>query len=191
MKKEIFCLEDKHFLLNLARETLKLYLKNGTRPNVDEKKISSSLLEKNGCFVTLHYKKDHKLRGCIGCLVPTERLYNSIIENSINAANDPRFTPLSLNEIDKIEIEISVLTIPEKLVYSSTTQLLSKLVPFKDGVILKYRYYKSTFLPQVWKSLPDKDVFLSQLALKGGAPADAWKKDECEILIYHAEVFSE
>jgi len=183
--------EDGRFLLELARKTLGCFVKYGTLPEVHEEDFSSQLLQKRGCFVTLHLRETHALRGCIGCLSPILPLYRSIIDNAVNAANDPRFPPLSESEIDGVDIEVSVLTIPKRLIYSSADELLSKLVPCRDGVILELGNKSSTFLPQVWESLSDKREFLSQLSLKGGLPADAWKADGCKILVYHAEVFSE
>jgi len=183
--------KDRLFLLKLARKTLNSFVKDGTRPSSSEEKLSEQLLQKRGCFVTIHLRESHRLRGCVGCLTPVLPLYRSIIDSAVNAACDPRFPPLSEEEMDNIDIEISVLSIPKRLIYSSPDDLLSKLVPHRDGVILEFGNSSATFLPQVWESLPEKSAFLSELSLKGGAPSDAWKRNGCRILVYYAEVFNE
>jgi hypothetical protein len=95
--------------------------------------------------------------------------------------------------LKNIKIEISVLTSPRALHFSSPEDLLKKLQPLKDGVILKTRYGSSTFLPQVWEQLPQKEQFLAHLCMKHGAPADTWRKEwkDNKVDIYHADVFSE
>lgn len=181
--------KDKEFLLKLARETLKGYLKNGSKPGVEEDKLSSELKERKGCFVTL--EKNHQLRGCIGHILPQEPLYKCVMDNAINAAlHDPRFTPVKYDELKDVEIEISVLSIPKKLNYSSPEDLLSKLTPEKDGVILKSGWREATYLPQVWEQIPEKEIFLSSLCRKGGMSSDCWKKG-IEVYTYHARVFRE
>ncbi len=90
-----------------------------------------------------------------------------------------------------IEIEISVLTLPQKLDYSTPEELLNKLKPKIDGVILITKYGNSTYLPQVWEQIPDKKMFLSYLCRKHGAPMDAWKLPDTQVYVYHAIHFSE
>lgn len=179
---------EKEFLLNLARRTLESYLTNKTKPVVDEESLSQSLKKVQGCFVTL--KKHGRLRGCIGHILPQEELYKCVMDNAISAAlNDPRFSPVEPEELKNIKIEISVLTVPELLVYSSPEDLLNKLKPNVDGVVIRYGWRESTYLPQVWEQLPDKKQFLSSLCLKQGSPPECWK--DAEIYTYHATVFSE
>lgn len=180
---------DKKFLLNLARKTLESYLSKGTKPDIDEIEISENLKKKQGCFVTL--EKNNQLRGCIGHILPQVPLYDCVIENAINAAlHDPRFTEVKYDELKDIKIEISVLSLPKILQYSSDEDLLKKLTPYEDGVILKFGSRQSTYLPQVWEQIPDKKIFLSSLCQKAGMPEDCWKKG-AEVYTYRAEVFSE
>ena len=182
--------KDRKFLLELARKTLEGYLKNGSKPGVDEGKIPEKLKEMKGCFVTL--EKNHQLRGCIGHILPQKRLYECVIENAINAAlNDPRFPPVRYEELKDIEIEISVLSVPKKLDYSSSEDLLEKLTPLRDGVILKSGWRQATYLPQVWEQIPRKEDFLSSLCRKGYMPGDCWRKGETEVYVYRAQVFRE
>ncbi len=181
---------DKKFLLQLARKTIKNHLKGKKQPDIKKKQLRECLLKKCGCFVTLHTMPKNALRGCMGYLTSNEALYKSIIENSINAAlHDSRFAPVRYDELKDIEIEISVLSIPKRVKYSSPEGLLDALVPLRDGVILKKGRFKSTFLPQVWEQVPDKEIFLKELSIKAGIEADAWKK--AEIMTYTAAVFKE
>jgi AmmeMemoRadiSam system protein A len=188
--------QDKTFLLKLARETITLYLKDGSSPKVDEKNLSDNLKQKLACFVTLNHRRSG-LRGCIGMFERTTPLYKNVISRAIAASTqDTRFEmPVALSELKDIQIEISVLTEPKDLPFTSPEDLLAKLRPNIDGVILytRHGYGQSTFLPQVWEQLPDKEEFLGHLCMKHGAPAKAWKTDykNTRVQIYQAVVFHE
>jgi AmmeMemoRadiSam system protein A len=182
--------EEKDFLLKLARRSLESYLKHKTLPRLDLSNLSPVLREKRGCFVTL--EKNHRLRGCIGYLQPRKTLVEAVVENAVSAAvRDRRFPPVTRAELDSLSIEISVLTVPKLLIHKGPEDLLDKLVPQRDGVIIKSSYRQSTYLPQVWKQIPDKEEFLSRLCLKGGAGADCWKDLATLIYCYQAQVYSE
>jgi AmmeMemoRadiSam system protein A len=182
--------EEKKFLLKLARNTLDEYLKNGGMPKIDEKELTHTMKVEYGCFVTLNL--NGKLRGCIGYLQPVKPLYKAVMENAVNAAtNDPRFRAVKHEELKDIKIEISILSSLDDLEFDSPNELLSKLVPMRDGVILKIGMSSATFLPQVWESLPNKTDFLSQLSLKSGNMPDAWKGKGVEVFTYFADVFEE
>ncbi|MBU7032486.1 MAG: AmmeMemoRadiSam system protein B [Theionarchaea archaeon] len=180
--------EDQAFLLQLARETLTLYLQEGKIPEIDESEVSGMLKEKRGCFVTLN--KGGMLRGCIGNLTAQEALYRGVMENAINAAvRDPRFPPVTLDELEDIEIEISVLTPPAEITYGNTEELIEKIRG--KGVIIQSGYNRATFLPQVWEQLPRPEEFLSHLCLKAGLPSTSWREGRITVSIYTAQVFSE
>lgn len=182
--------EEKEFLLKLARETIETYLATGGRPKVDKSQVSDKLKQKMGCFVTL--EKNGMLRGCIGHILPQEELYKCVMDNAINAAvNDPRFNPVSTDELKDITIEISALSVPTRLTFSSPEDLKNKLIPNVHGVILKRGFRQSTYLPQVWEQLPDKESFLTQLCIKGGMNPYCWKDSSTEVYVYRAHVFSE
>jgi len=132
------------------------------------------------------------LRGCIGHITPQETLFEGIKINAINAAfRDPRFSPLSKKEWERVKIEISVLTDPEELPYEDAPDLLNKLRAGVDGVILKKGYYQATFLPQVWEQLPKKEDFLGHLCVKAGLDRDDWKKEKLEVSTYQVQAFME
>ena len=191
--KEEISHPDKQYLVNLARQTLYWYLKDGTVPKPDINTLSSSVLQKRGCFVTL-YKKNLGLRGCLGIFGEDRPLYKNIIDRSIAAAiHDTRFPKVTYDELKNIKIEITVLTKPKQLQFSSHEELLAKLRPLKDGVILITRYGQSTYIPQVWKTLQDKEEFLSTLCQKHGAPRDTWKRENrnIQVFTYQAIYFGE
>ncbi|MDD5111596.1 MAG: AmmeMemoRadiSam system protein B [Candidatus Altiarchaeota archaeon] len=185
---EGFTDEEKDYLLALSRRTLETYVKYGTKAEPTTE-IPPRLKQVQGCFTTLN--ENSQLRGCIGHITPQEPLYSCVIDNTISAAaRDMRFKPVTESELSEITIEISVLSVPKKLEYSSSEDLKNKLVPLTDGVVLKSGQRSATYLPQVWEQLPDKEEFLTSLCKKAGLPADCWKNNP-EISTYRAQVFTE
>jgi AmmeMemoRadiSam system protein A len=185
--------EQGRILVNLARATLikELNADQSMIPADLEQRLQDPALDqKLGTFVTLHLNDN--LRGCIGSLEATEPLRENVQKNALNAAfRDPRFPPLGLNELPEVDIEISVLTSPTPFKYSSPQDLVNKLRPGVDGVILKKGMAQSTFLPQVWDQLPQPEAFLSNLCLKAGLPAEDWKKGEVQVFTYQVQSFEE
>jgi AmmeMemoRadiSam system protein A len=184
--------DERATLLRLARETLVAVVGGRDIPKVDPAGLPPVLREEKGCFVTLN--KGGKLRGCIGYILPNGPLYKAVMENTRNAAlTDRRFRPVRPAELSQIEIEISVLTVPKPLAFTSFDDLLARLRPTVDGVVFRARSRQSTFLPQVWKEIPDRKKFMTQLAKKAGLnlPDWAWKPDDVKVLTYQAEVFGE
>jgi len=181
-------------LVQLARETLRTRLLPQEHPALSselQSRLSDPALQrKQGTFVTLH--KNGSLRGCIGCILPESPLVEGIKENVQNAAfKDPRFPPLAQEELDEVDIEVSILTEPEPLEHEDGEDLLRKLQPFEHGVILKKGMQQSTFLPQVWEQLPQPEQFLSHLCAKAGLPRDAWRKGGLQVLVYRVQYFEE
>ncbi len=177
-------------LLSVARQTIEQRLFNREGRTQSDSLASAKFSEKRGTFVTLTI--DGCLRGCIGHIIPQESLIEGIRVNAINAAfRDPRFRPLSKKEWEKVKIEISILTDPKPLAYTDAEDLLKKLRPGIDGVIIKKGFHQATFLPQVWEQLPDKKEFLAHLCLKAGLGMDAWKNEELEVLTYQVQAFEE
>jgi AmmeMemoRadiSam system protein A len=177
-------------LLKIARETIKSKLFKSKEPQIDWQNIPDIYKHKLGTFVTITIEDN--LRGCIGHIIPRETLIEGIMGNAVNAAfKDPRFLPLTKAEFENIEIEISVLTPPEELSYADAEDLLKKLRPGVDGVIIKKKYHESTFLPQVWEQLPDKKEFLAHLCLKAGLTPDEWQKGELQVSTYQVQAFKE
>ncbi len=182
--------EEQKILLHLTREALEFGVKGEPLPPLDPSTLTSRLLEDGASFVTL--TEAGQLRGCIGALEPYQPLAQDVREHAISAAlEDPRFPPVSTTEVDRIHIEVSRLTRPIPLQYKDADDLLSKLRPHVDGVILRDAFRRATFLPQVWEKIPDPAEFLDNLCYKMGANPDLWRKKHLEVLIYQVEEFHE
>lgn len=118
------------------------------------------------------------LRGCIGSLVARRPLREDVEVNAVAAAlHDPRFAPLTARELDDTVVEVSVLSAPAALPAADEAELLARLRPGVDGVVLSACGRRATFLPQVWEQLPDPADFLARLRRKAGLPADYWGRD--------------
>jgi AmmeMemoRadiSam system protein A len=181
--------ETRRTLLRLARAALEQAVRQGKHldPPAD---MPAGLREKKGSFVTL--TKHGQLRGCIGNIYPDLPLVEAVSTNAYRAAlNDPRFLPVTSEELSTISVEVSVLSVPHPLAFGSPTELLSKLRPHTDGVVLKVGLRRATFLPQVWEKLPTPSEFLDHLAAKAGLSPQAWREPGTEILIYHVDAFTE
>ncbi len=143
-----------------------------------------------GTFVTL--KKNGQLRGCIGNLQAAGSVTEGIQRNARSAAfHDSRFPPLTAEEFEEIEIDISVLSQAQVLEYSDGNDLLAKLRPGIDGVILQLGGAGATFLPQVWDQLPDAEQFLGNLCRKAGLAETAWQDSHPQIEVYQVQCFEE
>jgi len=176
----------KAYLLKLARAALEASVRGQKAPSTAD--APKSTRSPSGCFVTLH--KRGELRGCVGYIEPVKPLADAVVDMAKNAAlHDTRFSPVTPDELSAIDVEVSVLTPPRSLEFSGPDDLLAKLVPGRDGVILKKGWYQSTFLPQVWDQLPDKVGFLQHLSLKAGMDADGWK--DAKVETYRAIHFAE
>lgn len=179
-------------LLKLARKTIaqKLGIPIQESSELEGSLKDATFQSRRGTFVTL--KINHKLRGCIGNLNPDKTILDGVQDNAIHAAfQDPRFRPLSQNEFDNIDIEISLLTEPQKLEFKDANDLLAKLRPNVDGVIIRKGMYSATFLPQVWEQLPRKEEFLEHLCSKAGLSARAWQEPGLDVLTYQVQYFEE
>lgn len=164
---------DKQFMLSLARDALQSVVLG--KKCITPSTIPFCAQELTGCFITL--TKRGALRGCIGYIEGIKPLHQAIVDNTVNAAmRDYRFAKVTPAELDSIKIEISILTKPQPFTYNGSQDLLDKIEMHTDGIILHKGARQSTFLPQVWQQLPDKVLFLQQLALKAGLGKDDWKE---------------
>ena len=182
--------EEGRYLLHLARHTIAAALHAAGSPPPSP--TSTGRLEAPGAsFVTLT-TRGGALRGCIGSLVARRPLVEDIRANALAAAfEDPRFSPLTKDELPQLQVEISVLTEPAPLTYSNPQDLIAKLRPHVDGVVLQRGWHRATFLPQVWEQLLIPEEFLGHLCTKAGLPAGAWREDDLEISIYQVRKFEE
>jgi AmmeMemoRadiSam system protein A len=173
---------EKKEMLSIARNAIADFLNTGSReyPSCSNKKY----LELRGVFVTLH--KDGDLRGCIGYPLPIKPLLEAIVDNAINAAvEDPRFNPVTITELPLLEIEISVLTVPQDV--SSADQVEVG----RDGIIITKGMMRGLLLPQVpleqgW----DREQYLSYGCVKAGLSSNEWKRG-VKIETFQALVFNE
>jgi uncharacterized protein (TIGR00296 family) len=186
--------EEGVFLLKLARNAVRIRLKDGTTMSVPEG-VSSKLNKKCGVFVTLNSikQKRKQLRGCIGLPYPTNPLAQAVIESAINSATqDPRFPPVALNELDHLLFEVSVLTPPELIEVEKPTIYPLKIKVGRDGLIVERGYYKGLLLPQVpveWNW--DEEQFLCQCCIKAGLSPDCWVLNDTKIYTFSCIIAQE
>jgi uncharacterized protein len=182
--------EDKRTLLHLAREAVVAAVTNQPLPGPRLEAMPASLTRPGACFVTL--TRHGELRGCIGGLEATLPLALDVQDHAAQTAlHDYRFPAVAPVELDDLEIELSVLTEPEPLPYRDAADLLQRLRPGVDGVILIKGKRRATFLPQVWERVPDPAAFLSLLCQKMDAPENEWRKGTLEVRVYQAEKITE
>lgn len=160
-------------LLDLARASIRHGVQRGRALTVTAEGLPADLSAPRASFVTL--QKGGSLRGCIGSLEAWRPLAVDVAENAFAAAfRDPRFPPVRGDEVDNLEIHLSLLTPAIAMVFSSEADLLGQLQPGVDGLILQDGPHRGTFLPSVWAELPSSRLFLSHLKRKAGLPADYW-----------------
>src|SRR3989338_1257107 len=133
------------------------------------------LAEHGACFVTL--TQNGELRGCIGTLQAHRPLLADVKSNAVSAAmHDPRFMPLSAEELDITTVEISLLSPTTAMDVRDEADALAQMRPNVDGILFEYGRYRSTFLPQVWEQLPQPRQFMAHLRRKAGLPDDFWEE---------------
>jgi uncharacterized protein (TIGR00296 family) len=165
--------------------------------HLNKKPLASSslpkiFLQKAGVFVTLHTYPTQQLRGCIGLPYPIMPLENAIKEAAESVTHDPRFSPLKIEEIDKVIIEVTILSPPIKIIVKNPQQYLDKIEIGRDGLIAEQGYYKGLLLPQVpveqgWTV----EEFLTQTCLKAGLLPDAWFNTETILYRFSGQIFYE
>jgi hypothetical protein len=189
---------EKEFLLKLARVTVAAVVQGKGLPTVDRASLTPSLLTPKGAFVTI--KEDDKLRGCVGYTMAVKPLYLTVMETAANAAvRDARFKPVTADELDKIVLEVSVLTLPKSIYYNSPPDLLAALRPKVDGVVLevpvvsqgRQTLAQAVYLPSVWEEIPEPGKFMDQLSKKAGLVPDAWRQPQARVLTFQADDFKE
>lgn len=169
------------FYIQIAKDAIKARFEEA---DIDKNAILQHYPEmglRKATFVTLTLYG--KLRGCIGSIIAHRPLIDDLISNAQSAAfNDPRFSPLSLEEFDKVKIEVSLLSDPEAVEYRDADELSRIIRPGQDGVVLRLGNYQATFLPQVWEELSDFDSFFTHLGMKAGIGNDP--------LAYHPQIYT-
>jgi uncharacterized protein len=181
---------EKQTLLRLARQALETGVRREVLMPIDDLLLTPTLRADGASFVTLTVRGN--LRGCIGALEPYQPLAEDVREHAVAAAlEDYRFPSVQEPELSSIDIEVSRLTKPIALNYSDCDDLLGKLRPGVDGVILRDGSRRATFLPQVWEKIPAPAEFLDNLCYKMGTAPDTWRCKHLEVLVYQVEEFHE
>jgi len=172
-------------LLGLARESIAAHLEGREAPRLEDYDLTPRMRELGGTFVTL--RADGRLRGCIGEIIPHRTLAENVRGRAVDSATrDPRFASMRREELDGVQIEISVLT-PLQPVDGHEDIVLGR-----DGILLSHGHARAVFLPQVateqgW----DLETTLRQLSRKARLPRDAWRDPEARFEVFQAEVFEE
>ncbi|MEM2329012.1 MAG: TIGR00296 family protein [Nitrososphaerota archaeon] len=184
-------LDDGIKIVRLARTAIEEYLKSNKIYTVTEEWGIPK--KETGVFVSLYTYPEGELRGCIGFPLPVMSLPEAVVKAAIAAATeDPRFPPVELAEMDKIVIEASVLSVPEKIEFMNPRELPSKILIGRDGLMIKSSRGSGLLLPQVpveygW----DAEEFLCHLCIKAGLPATYWLTGKFDIYRFTAEIFAE
>ncbi|MDI6819554.1 MAG: TIGR00296 family protein [Candidatus Hodarchaeaceae archaeon] len=177
------------FLVKLARQAIETYLLSGKKLPVP--KVDAKLRERRGVFVTL--TKHGELRGCIGHPSPTLPLVEAVMDAAVSSAvDDPRFSPMMLDELSDTQIEVSVLTPPELVEVKNPCDYPKHIEIGRHGLIVEYAGHAGLLLPQVpiewgW----DAEEFLSQTCMKAGLMPDCWLREGVRISRFSAQIFSE
>ncbi len=188
-------LDEGRFLVRIARRAVEEKLINNRviKPpeNLPEKFYRPGMTFTT--IETLHPNGETTLRGCIGYLMPVYSLIESTIRSALDAAlNDPRFDPLTREELDTVVFEVTVLSVPERIEVDDRRRLPEKIVIGKHGLVAERMWMRGTLLPVVpvefcW----DEVTFLAQTCLKAGMPPDCWLDKHTLILAYTGRVFRE
>jgi uncharacterized protein (TIGR00296 family) len=195
-EEDLFTLNDGKILIDFARRNIETYLKKG-RTIVIPEEIKNKYSNDFGVFVTLNVFKavGNPLRGCIGYPEPIFPLFDAIHKASIKSATeDPRFPTVSIEEMDNIVIELSILTPPKLIEVQDINEYLTKIVIGRDGLIIEKGWRKGLLLPQVpvdhgrnW----DVRTYLEHTCLKAGLNLEAWKESGTKIYSFQGILFEE
>jgi len=187
MSNSVLSENQKLQLHSIAKKSIAKGLTENKPLTIELANYDDELQSHRATFVTLH--KHNQLRGCIGSLEPIRPLAEDVAYHAFAAAfSDHRFPPVTANEVDQLDIHISILAPPVAMTFTSEDDLVSQLRPGIDGLIMKQGQQRGTFLPSVWESITDRYEFLNHLKQKSGLAEDYWS-DTIEIQRYTVEEF--
>jgi len=179
--------KERSILFELAREAITRAVRGEPEPEVNESTLPQRLRQQGASFVTLRGPGD-KLRGCIGSIEAHTSLAQDVQRNAVGSAmRDPRFPPVTPRELESLQIELSILTPPQALDFSGPNDLLAKLRPGVDGVLIEKGWHRATLLPSVWETIPDPVEFLGILCRKAGLSEREWRLPGMTVYVYQAE----
>ncbi len=174
--------EQQEVLLDIAERSIRHGLDTGRALAVDLSRYDAALRAPRATFVTL--RRDGALRGCVGALAAYQPLAQDVADHAFAAAFlDTRFLPLRPEEVEGLEVSISILSEPQTVTFRDEQDLLRQLRPGVDGLILEHGARRGTFLPSVWEQLPRPVDFWRQLKRKAGLP-ESWWSDEAHVQRY-------
>lgn len=182
-------LNEGRLAVQLARNTIENHLQ---KTKEIKPQLTPIFTQKSGAFVTLHTYPQKLLRGCIGIPYPIMPLQQAITEAALSVIQDPRFPPLTWEELTEVVIEITVLSSPILISINSPKDYMKKIIIGKDGLIAEKGYFKGLLLPQVpieqgW----DVEEFLNQTCMKAGLPPDSWIDIDTKIYHFSGQIFTE
>ena len=181
--------DDGKELVKMARKAVERYLKNNSK--INDLEFNSKFNFESGVFVTIN--KRNALRGCIGYPIPVKKLADGLVDAAISAATqDPRFTPVDVDELDQIVFEVTVLTLPIEITADHPNEYLSMIKVGRDGLIVENSYTSGLLLPQVpteygWNA----KEFLEFTCEKAGLDKDSWKDKTTKISRFEGVIFKE
>ncbi|MEK0326291.1 MAG: TIGR00296 family protein [Nitrosopumilus sp.] len=185
---------DGPFLVQVAKRAIEKYVKIGERDKLLDN-LPPHLMSKRGVFVTITMILNGETipRGCVGYPRPTLPLVESVRDLAIKAASeDPRYSSLAPGELDQIQIEVSVLSLPKMILVKKPIEYPNKIQVGRDGLILEWSGGSSLLLPQVAEEQGwDSEEFLCNLCMKAGAPIDQWLSPEVKMYKFSSQVYSE
>lgn len=176
MPKSVFIKDQfSDLVLSICKESIHAGIHTGNSLDVDAKLYPQVFYEQGACFVTITL--ENRLRGCMGSIFAHKPLLNDLAQNAYKSSfADTRFTALTEQEFEHIKLAVSLLTEPEEINFSDENDLLSKIKPYEDGIIIQEKNYTAVYLPSVWVQLPDKKEFLNSLKQKAGLPSEYFSK---------------
>ena len=177
-------------LVQVAQVALKQFVQQGIVLQLNLGQLPTAVQQPGATFVTLRHQG--RLRGCIGNVVEERPLAESVIHNTVAAASrDPRFPPVNGRELAHVQVEVTVLTPLRRLPYKDYADLLAKVRPGVDGVMLKWGHKRGVLLPQVWDRVEQSADFLAAIAQKANIPQAKLRSQppEVEVLIFQAQHF--
>ncbi len=182
-------LEEGTLAVSTARKVIECFVEGKPYPDFN---FPESFEAESGVFVTINTHPDDQLRGCIGYPSPIFSLKRALVKAAEGCTEDPRFPRLSSEELDRVTIEVSILTSPEQIEVSEATEYPKRIEIGNDGLIVEKGPYRGLLLPQVaveWKW--DEEEFLSQTCMKAGLPPDAWLDKDTKIFKFNSRIFGE
>jgi AmmeMemoRadiSam system protein A len=169
-------------VVKAARQSLEMFIRDDVIYHPDLSALPAALSEPGASFVTI--TNHGRLRGCIGSTIARSPLAEDVARNAISAASrDFRFPSVTERELCEIHLEVTILTPPKALSYHNYDDLLTKIRPGTDGIILSSGIKKGLLLPQVWARIPQPDRFLEMIALKAGIPSRELRYDPPTITV--------